>query len=538
MADVSEGNAVMEENEDPGRFFTPFSFVVSKTPSSTESAAAKIKDESTPPLKPVTKEEHLQVDNILHSSWINEVRTQLNQHCKRALATRPCTIFKVQDNIRRSNPEAYTPLIISIGPYHHKCLPRHSTVIAMENHKWLSLRRLLVRRRSRRSATELLEKCLLAMTELDAEVRSCYSDPLFESLDVQSLALVMLLDGCFILHLLLKQYLFDDQQQHVLEEPLIELSNEEEVGDGDILLDVGLEEEENQIIGTLWIWNFVLYDLLKLENQVPFFILTTLFDLLKVPGDEGVDLVNLVFKLFSDVHPSAKSSQWLPVLPAGHQIHHLLHLFHSTLVPSQHDHQLHSNHNINLQVEKVPEWIPSATELQLAGVKFVKKNNASSFLDVSFENGRMEIPELCLYDYTDTLFRNLIAFEQCYPDTRTYITIYAAFMDCIIDTPKDVSLLHLNGVLSNRLSTDEAAADLFNKLCYQIHYASDRNYLRELFVNVNEYHHSSWNKWRAGLMRDYFSNPWAIISLIAAVVLLLLTIEQSFFSAYSYFRPP
>ncbi|KAJ0982459.1 hypothetical protein J5N97_010714 [Dioscorea zingiberensis] len=221
---VSEGNAVVEENEDPGRFFTPFSFVVSKTPSSTESAAAKIKDESTPPLKPVTKEEHLQVDNILHYSWINQVRTQLNQHCKRALVTRPCTIFKVQDNIRRSNPEAYTPLIISIGPYHHKCLPRHSTVIAMENHKWLSLRRLLVRRRSRRSATELLEKCLLAMTELDAEVRSCYSDPLFESLDVQSLALVMLLDGCFILHLLLKQYLFDDQQQHVLEEPLIELS--------------------------------------------------------------------------------------------------------------------------------------------------------------------------------------------------------------------------------------------------------------------------------------------------------------------------
>ncbi|KAJ0982458.1 hypothetical protein J5N97_010713 [Dioscorea zingiberensis] len=185
----------------------------------------------------------------------------------------------------------------------------------------------------------------------------------------------------------------------------------------------------------------VLYDLLKLENQVPFFILTTLFDLLKVPGDEGVDLNNLVFKLFSD-----------------------------------HDHQLHSNHNINLQVEKVPEWIPSATELQLAGVKFVKKNNASSFLDVSLlENGRMEIPELCLYDYTDTLFRNLIAFEQCYPDTRTYITIYAAFMDCIIDTPKDVSLLHLNGVLSNRLSTGMRQLLIFSTSCAtRFTHASDR----------------------------------------------------------------
>ncbi|KAM0951854.1 hypothetical protein DsansV1_C03g0030221 [Dioscorea sansibarensis] len=63
-----------------------------------------------------------------------------------------------------------------------------------------------------------------------------------------------------------------------------------------------------------------------------------------------------------------------------------------------------------------------------------------------------------LFEYLDaqnTLFRNLIAFEQFYPDTRTYITIYAAFMACIIEAPNDVQLLHLNGILSNRPSTDE-----------------------------------------------------------------------------------
>ncbi|KAM0951845.1 hypothetical protein DsansV1_C03g0030081 [Dioscorea sansibarensis] len=110
-------------------------------------------------------------------------------------------------------------------------------------------------------------------------------------------------------------------------------------------------------------------------------------------------------------------------------------------------------------------------------------------------------------------------------------------MDCIIDTHKDVRLLHLNGILSNRLSTDEAAADLFNKLCYQIHYACDRNYLHKVFVDVNKYYESRWNQWRARLMRDYFSNPWTIVSLMAAVLLLLLTVEQSFFTAYSYFPP-
>ncbi|KAM0951840.1 hypothetical protein DsansV1_C03g0030031 [Dioscorea sansibarensis] len=250
------------------------------------------------------------------------------------------------------------------------------------------------------------------------------------------------------------------------------------------------------------------------------------------PGDGGANLVKLAFKLFSDIHPS--NSETLPVSPEANRVHHLLHLFHSTFVPSDNHHLFDID-----EAEKAPKWIPNATELQQAGVKFVKKKNASSFLDISFSsNGTLEIPELCLYDYTDTLFRNLIAFEQCYPDTRTYITIYAAFMDCIIDSPQDVRLLHSNGILSNRLmSTDEAAADLFNNLFYQIHCALDRSYLHKLFVEVNKFHESRWNKWPANLMRDYFSNPWAIISLIAAVFLLLPTVEQSFFTAYSYIRP-
>ncbi|KAM0951841.1 hypothetical protein DsansV1_C03g0030041 [Dioscorea sansibarensis] len=465
------------------------------------------------------------------SPWMNWARTQVNTRRGRTHASRPCTIFRVQENIFRCNPRAYAPLLVSIGPYYHQHTPWSSNVIAMENHKWLCLRRLLFRHRSRRIATELLDKCMLAMKSLDADVRSCYSESLHGRFDAQRLAMVMLLDGCFILHLLLKlQNLIDHVSNNDQDN-----DDDDQVEDGEILSARGEGDEEiaeEPLLRTLWIWNFVLYDLLKLQNQIPFFVLTTLFDLLRAPGDEGLDLVYLAFKLFSDIHPS--NSQTSPSLPAADDVHHLLHLFYSILVPCENDCLLDIR-----QTAKAPEWIPNATELRQAGVKFVKKKNASGFWDISFctTNGTMEIPELCLYDHTDTLFRNLIAFEQCYPDTRTYITIYAAFMDCIIDTPKDVRLLHLNGILTNGLSTDEAAADLFNKLCSQIHYASDRNYLHELFADVNKYFYSRWNQWRATLMRNYFSNPWAIIALMAAVLLLPLTVEQSFFAAYSYFRP-
>ncbi|KAH7661455.1 hypothetical protein IHE45_15G065300 [Dioscorea alata] len=468
------------------------------------------------------------------ATWIKTVRSSANMQPGRRQggSSRPCTIFKIQDSIRLGNEEAYRPLVVSIGPYYHNRLPTsNSHVIALENHKWFCLRRLLFRNRSRRNATKLLDKCLLAMKALDAKVRSCYSEELDNLTDDHSLALVMLLDGCFILHLLL----FQQEHKQCAENPPTDIKDDEgdEVGEQGEILSAPGEEEELQwpLLGMLWIWNVVRYDLLKLENQIPFFILITLFDLLKTSGDENVDLVRLALKLFIEMHPL--NSQTSPVLPTPNQVHHLLHLFHSNFVPSKNQQPLDTT-----RAQKAPEWIPNATELQQAGVKFVKKKDAHSILDISFSsNGIMKIPQLCLYDDTDTLFRNMIAFEQCYPYTQTYITIYALFMDCVIDTPNDVRLLHLKAILSNRLSTDEAAAELFNKLCYQVHYALDKNYLHELFANVNKYYQSRWNQWRSKLMRDYFSNPWSILSMIAAVVLLLLTFEQSFFTAFSYFRP-
>ncbi|KAG1328014.1 UPF0481 protein [Cocos nucifera] len=149
----------------------------------------------------------------------------------------------------------------------------------------------------------------------------------------------------------------------------------------------------------------------------------------------------------------------------------------------------------------------------------------------------MEIPPLRVTDHTCSLFRNLIAFEQCYAGAMTYITTYAVFMDCIIDEAKDAQLLHLRGILVNRLSTDKALAGLFNKLCNEIHYSSNNNHLADLFMEVHGYYNSKFHKWRADFKRNYFSSPWTIISVIAAVLLLLLTIEQAVLAGFSYLHP-
>ncbi|KAG2263498.1 hypothetical protein Bca52824_070577 [Brassica carinata] len=93
---------------------------------------------------------------------------------------------------------------------------------------------------------------------------------------------------------------------------------------------------------------------------------------------------------------------------------------------------------------------------------------------------------------TKSLFLNLIAFELCHIDSSNDITSYIIFMDNLIDSHEDVSY----------------------------------------------YTTAKWNAWRAALKHKYFNNPWAVVSFCAAVILLVLTLCQSFYGVYAYYKPP
>ena len=43
------------------------------------------------------------------------------------------------------------------------------------------------------------------------------------------------------------------------------------------------------------------------------------------------------------------------------------------------------------------------------------------------------------------------------------------------------------------------------------------------------------NKWRAMFMKNYLSNPWVFISLVAAVILLIATIMQTIYTVVPFY---
>nr|KYP34283.1 hypothetical protein KK1_044781 [Cajanus cajan] len=52
-------------------------------------------------------------------------------------------------------------------------------------------------------------------------------------------------------------------------------------------------------------------------------------------------------------------------------------------------------------------------------------------------------------DWTEFLFRNVVALEQCYYPYESYIIDYAEIMDFLINTREDVDKLIQNKILIN-----------------------------------------------------------------------------------------
>ncbi|GKV32601.1 hypothetical protein SLEP1_g41195 [Rubroshorea leprosula] len=181
------------------------------------------------------------------------------------------------------------------------------------------------------------------------------------------------------------------------------------------------------------------------------------------------------------------------------------------------------------------EWrfIRSATELSEAGINF--KKIKGRLFDIKFQEGVMLIPTLSINDDTESILRNLVAYEQCFKGTSSKcFTDYITFMDCLINTGKDVELLCLRGVIDNWLGDHEVVAAIFNKLRDCVLISEEDFSYAETFRKVNEHCDRKWNQWKANLWHNYFNTPWAAISFFAAVFLLLFTALQTVYAVLSY----
>ncbi|GKV06845.1 hypothetical protein SLEP1_g18672 [Rubroshorea leprosula] len=392
--------------------------------------------------------------------------------------------FKVPNLLRKTNEKAYEPQIISIGPYHHG----KEHLEGMEAHKMHCLKGLLQRRKE-----TSVHRYVMALKGMEDEIRKCYAEP---SAHGDALVEMMLLDGCFIIELICGNLTWTRKID---------------------------EQREKNVDFRNFNWVKLKRDLLLVENQLPFSVLLKLFHMTGEPNQQNVqNFIRMALRFFCTLMPgNGKGIEPFWVI-SDPNIENLLGLVHDSWGPSP---EARDNCSKNSAQYGVWKFIRNATELKEAGIKFKKKDNGKSIFDIQFENGVLWIPTIGMYDQTDSILRNFIAHEQCHNNYPRYVTDYVTFMDCLINTRKDVELLRHSGIIVNGLGDDEVVATIFNRLCDSVVF-SNRNFYSEIFINVEKYCGRKWNLWMANLRHNYFNTPWALISFLAAVSLLTLTAVQ------------
>lgn len=402
----------------------------------------------------------------------------------------PEGIFRLHEELRQLNDKAYDPVIISIGPYHRG----KQSLQMMERHKLHYFNSLLEKKNESR------KKYVNAIGELEQKARQFYAEPI--SLDSDAMITMMVLDGCFIIELLRK---FDM---------------------------AFLRDENDPIFKRDWIFNRLQRDLMLFENQIPFFILCKLFDMIEAPNNHN-RLIYLALRFFSDLLPGTGKRE------DGKESHrkssHLLGLIHSNWRPSFAGLEPVED-ALNKKGKGNWRFIPNTRELQEAGVKIEKfEVTGGSLFDIEFKSGVMQIPPLTIEGRTESFFRNLIAYEQYSLDKQlSYVTDYVKFLDCLIDSPRDVKILSRCGIIDNWLGDDEAVSNLFNKISDTDSGTSTHFQYADIFNRVNIHCSQPWNLYRATLNRNYFNNPWGRIAILAVSVLLLLTLTQTVFTVFRW----
>ncbi|XAR69561.1 hypothetical protein NMG60_11001199 [Bertholletia excelsa] len=447
---------------------------------------------------------------------IKKVRTfrSTAEYCRKAY------ICKLPQSLVEISKRAAEPEMVSIGPYHRG----KDTLLEFETHKWKLLISLLSRRKESRGVTDL-GRLVATIKPLETKARSCYLEPI--PMSSEDFVEMMVLDGCFIIDLLYQASRSEDT-------------------DIQITLDEGVDSH-NLIIRMPWAIPVLIRDLLKLENQLPFFVLQKLFDLTK-EETEGEHLNLLALHFFSLALPrSSESIQ----RAASLEPEHLLDLFHLSYRPTRWvSHAFRLGPSIRNFHE---QSMACVTQLHSAGIKFRPprgnidrffcidfhgdmhaqlQKRTDSFLEINFKEGVLEIPQISVNDVTSTLFINCIALEQCCKRNFAFFSAYIAFMSCLISSAMDVALLCEEGIITHFSHSDLLVAQLFKSLGENVMLNVRESFLADEYRKLEAYRSSHW----ATLRRKYFSSPWSFISLISATVLLLFTAVQMVMAILSYLK--
>ncbi|BFG21505.1 hypothetical protein CerSpe_077800 [Prunus speciosa] len=478
-------------------------------------------------------------------------------------------IYRIPSKLRNVKNEAYTPQLISIGPFHHG-KPELGDMERLKMRYYENF----CQRTSRKK--EELENFI---REKEEDNLRCYAGAIKPDIEFSK---VILIDACFILELFLRNCEPEKHENYyLLRSPLLRKA--------------------------------VQQDLILLENQLPYPLLQALYHFANptysssnprknVQEKEEADDLHNCLPCFQPCFPISRStpsrsddhrmeiektepaydhpcfqpcfpiSRSTPSTSDDHRMetkktepaydHPFLKLTceffkeYTKLQPIKNEQVKHFTDLVryfmwpekeimrteNMTWEGNGEYIRTKTiydvrKLKEAGVKFrpnegeryvIKRveDHKCNFKMACFRNMNLKLTKFRARYGEDCIIRNVMALEQLMYPEEAYVCSYFLMLDQLVDTVEDVNALIESHVIVNLLSSSDAVAKLINSLCQEI-MVSGTCYA-DICSKLKEHYETSFcNRNISILKRVYFKDLWKGSSTIVGLFVLVFSIIGS-----------
>ncbi|KAI3896196.1 hypothetical protein MKW92_022258 [Papaver armeniacum] len=353
------------------------------------------------------------------------------------------TISEIPIDIKAKNPNAYQPKMVSIGPYHFG----KPHLMPMQLDKQRSLIHFL------KSSSAPIESYLNKLKEVVTLLRESY-----EQLDHMKNwqdddVFIQLILACFLLgHLisaLFPVFLFFSFSNNIL---TFSFKKKKKKIDGVFLFEFLSVIRGNQnnydyathdpvfgYEGHMLIYDTVMQDLLLMENQLPYLVLSILLSVSEGLPEQSVNGI----------------LSWMMFAPKKGPGLHLLDMYMKGLLdesqPAKEKEKDEDKTHVRL----------SASKLHKYGIQFKR---VQSFNGIKFEKNTatQTLPSILINQHTVPRFLNLKAYElrTGTKELNSYIDI----LDCLIQSANDVSPLCSQGIIVNSLGSDEAVVEVMKEI--------------------------------------------------------------------------
>ncbi|XP_058220246.1 UPF0481 protein At3g47200-like [Rhododendron vialii] len=427
--------------------------------------------------------------------------------------TSDIAIYRFPRTLREGNEKYSKPRTMAIGPFHAHA-HAHATDLDRVQSKMFNFSHVT----REIGGMGVMKTLINELEKLELTARACYdSDKVVTDMKHYEFSKIMILDGCFVFRVIVQL----TYKKLPLVTPTLGSSH-----------------------GSIY---DLLLDFVKLENQIPFFILESIFEKYKQLNPDAASSLSEYALSFLGMTILKEHNLCTP--KPEQRINHLLHLAKMALFPLPRPDSASTMTTVVSMGPDKPSSSSSssslltetrtASELKAYGVNFrtPKVGNNAYLQDIRFKNGVLEIPKLMYNEITAPLFLNFLAYEVSYHRNdmeELAVMSYIWFMDSLIRDVEDVEVLVQSGVLQARITDAKDIVSLFNSLAGSQFIEPERYHFEHIHRQLKRYCESGLRPLRAKLVYFYNHGRWDFLN---TILLSFFTVTQTLFSILAYLIP-